>query len=227
MQISHLLPAPLKLSSSVQVKVMSYRILGQIIENAILPANQKFVLIVLANFHNDELQKAWPSQETLCRVTSLSRRTINRALRELEKKGHITTSKERTSGQYPHSIYRINHVSERHMVEKVGAKNDLTMCQKKPSPCATAAHYPLRNLKNTLNNNDDNKRFKKSSKKTLSEKQLNFARNLAAKYYKRFKEEYYSFDLILGDIEAYLLTSQRDQDWRKLGNGLPPPSTFK
>ena len=124
LQTSHLLPAPLKLSSSVQVKVMSYRILGQIIENAILPANQKFVLIVLANFHNDELQKAWPSQETLCRVTSLSRRTINRALRELEKKGHITTSKERTSGQYPHSIYRINHVSERHMVEKVGAKND-------------------------------------------------------------------------------------------------------
>ena len=190
-------------------------------------ANQKFVLIVLANFHNDEPKKACPSQETLCRVTSLSRRTINRALRELEKKGHITTSKERTSGQYPHSIYRINHVSERHMVEKVGARNDLTMCQKKPSPCATTAHYPLRNLKNTLNNNDDNEGLKKSSKKPLSEKQLNFARNLAAKYYKRFKEEYYSFDLILRDIEAYLLTNQRDQDWRKLGNGLPPPSTFK
>ena len=162
LQTSHLLPAPLKLSSSVQVKVMSYRILGQIIENAILPANQKFVLIVLANFHNDELQKAWPSQETLCRVTSLSRRTINRALRELEKKGHITTSKERTSGQYPHSIYRINHVSERHMVEKVGAKNDLTMCQKKPSPCATAAHYPLRNLKNPLKGNSET--IRKNSK---------------------------------------------------------------
>ena len=113
------------------------------------------------------------------------------------------------------------------MVGEAGAKNDLTMCQKKPSPCATVAHYPLRNLKNTLNNNDDNKGLKKSSKKTLSEKQLNFAKNLAAKYYKSFKEEHYSFDLILRDVEAYLLTSQRDQDWRKLGNGLPPPSAFK
>ena len=140
---------------------MSYRILGQIIENEVLPANQKFVLIVLANFYNDELQKAWPSQETLCRVTSLSRRTINRALRELEKKGHITTSKERTSGQYPHSSYRINHVSERHMVEKVGAKNDLTMCQKTPSPCATVAHYPLRTLEKPLKENS--KKIRKNS----------------------------------------------------------------
>ena len=113
------------------------------------------------------------------------------------------------------------------MVKEVGVKNDQTMCQKEPSPCSTVRHYPLRTLKNTLNNNDDNKGFKKSSKKPLSEKQLNFARNLAAKYYKRFKEEYYSFDLILRDVEAYLLTSQRDQDWRDLGNGLPPPSAFK
>ena len=136
--------APLKLNSSVQVRVMSYRILGQIIKNAILPANQKLALRVLANFHNDELQKAWPSKETLCRVTSLSRRTINRTLRELEKKGHITTSKERTNGQYPQNVYQINHAPQRRMVEKVGAKNDLTMCQKKPSPCATVVHYPLR-----------------------------------------------------------------------------------
>jgi hypothetical protein len=64
-------------------------------------------------------------------------------------------------------------------------------------------------------------------KKVLSEKQKFFSRNLALKYYNQFKEEHYSFELILRDVETYLLTSQRDQDWRKLGNGLPPPSTFK
>ena len=202
---------------------MSYRILGQIIENEVLPANQKFVLIVLANFYNDELKKAWPSQETLCRLTSLSRATINRALRELNKKGHITVWKERSSGQYPHNVYRINHVSGGYMVKEVGVKNDQTMCQKEPSPCSTVRHYPSRNRMNTVNNNEDNKGLKKF----LTEKQLNYARNLAAKYYNRFKEEYYSFDLILRDVEAYLLTSQSDQDWRELGNGLPPPSTFK
>ena len=142
---------------------MSYRILGQIIENAVLPANQKFVLIVLANFHNDELQKAWPSQETLCRLTSLSRATINRALRELNKKGHITVWKERSSGQYPHNVYRINHVSGRHMVKEVGVKNDQTMCQKEPSPCSTVRHYPLRTL---------NKPLKKNSKKVNRDSKL-------------------------------------------------------
>ena len=125
---------------------MSYRMLGKIIENAILPANQKLVLIVLANFHNDGLQKAWPSQETLCRLTSLSRATINRALKELKDKGHISIWKERTSGQYVHSVYRINHVSERHMVEEVGLKSEQTMYQKGGSPCRTVRHYPLRTL---------------------------------------------------------------------------------
>ena len=51
-----------------------------------------------------------------------------------------------------------------------------------PSPCATVTHYPLETLKNTLNNNDDNEGLKKSSKKPLSEKQLNFARSLATQY---------------------------------------------
>ena len=38
------------------------------------------------------------------------------------------------------------------MVEEVSAKNDKTTCQKEPKPCATVAHYPLRTLKNTLDN---------------------------------------------------------------------------
>jgi DNA-binding transcriptional MocR family regulator len=141
---------------------MSYRILGKIIENAILPANQKLVLIVLANFHNDELQKAWPSQETLCRLTGLSRATINRALKELKDKGHISIWKERTSGQYAHSVYRINHVSERHMVEEVGLKSEQTMYQKGGSPCRTVRHHPLRTLNKPLKENS--KKIRRNSR---------------------------------------------------------------
>ena len=215
------------LNTKVLAEIMSLMIIGHVIHNVSLPPTQKLVLIVLADFYNEAFGKAWPSQDTLCVVTGLSLRSINRAIRELKRKGHIKVWKERSAGQYPHNVYRINHAPQRRMVEEVGAKNDLTMCQKTPSPYATVAHYPLRTLKNTLNTNDDNEGLKKSSKKPLSEKQLTFARNLAAKYYKRFKEEHYSFDLILRDVEAYLSTNQRDQDWRKLGNGLPPPSAFK
>ena len=116
----------------------------------VLASSIYFVLIVLANFHNDELQKAWPSQETLCRLTGLSRATINRALKELKDKGHISIWKERTSGQYPHSVYRINYVSERDIVEEAGLKSEQTMYQKGGSPCRTVRHYPLTTLKNTL-----------------------------------------------------------------------------
>ena len=136
---------------------MSFKILGYVIHNVSLPPTQKLVLIVLADFYNEESGKAWPSQETLCRLTSLSRATINRALRELNKKGHITVWKERSSGQYPHNVYRINHVSKRHMVEEVGVKNDQTMCQKDPSPCSTVRHYPLTTLKNTLDSGSNKK----------------------------------------------------------------------
>ena len=129
---------------------MSFEILGHVIHNVSLPPNQKLVLIVLADFYNEESGKAWPSQDTLCMLTGLSRATLNRALKELKDKGHITIWKERTSGQYPHSAYRINHVSERDIVEEVGLKSEQTMYQKGALPCRTVRHYPLRTLKNTL-----------------------------------------------------------------------------
>ena len=196
---------------------MSHRILGQIIENAILPANQKFVLIVLANFYNDELQKAWPSQETLCRLTSLSRATINRALKELKDKGHISIWKERTSGQYAHSVYRINHVPERHMVEEVSLKNEQTMYQKGRLLCRTVRHYPLRTLNKSLN-----QKFEKK-KEVLSKKQKKFAENLARKLQENYPNEYYPLQPLYKDYKECLLTAQTDDNIKRLENGLPNP----
>ena len=37
----------------------------------------------------------------------------------------------------------------------MGAKNDLPMCQKKPTPCATVAHYPLTTLNKPLKGNSE------------------------------------------------------------------------
>ena len=132
---------------------MSFQILGHVIHNVSLPATQKLVLIVLADFYNEESGKAWPSQDTLCTVTGLSLRSINRVIRELKRKGHIKVWKERSAGQYPHNAYRINHAPQRHMVEKVGAKNNQTTRQKDRKPCATLADYPLRTLNKPLKEN--------------------------------------------------------------------------
>ena len=146
------LAAPLKPNTKALAKTMSFKILGHVIHNVSLPPTQKLVLIVLADFYNEDSGKAWPSQDTICAVTGLSPRSINRAIRELKRQGHIRVWKERSAGQYSHNVYRINHTPQRHMVEEVGAKNDQTTCQKEPKPCATVAHYPLRTRKNTLDN---------------------------------------------------------------------------
>ena len=138
------LAAPLKPNTKALAKTMSFKILRHVIHNVYLPPTQKLVLIVLADFYNEESGKAWPSQDTLCMLTGLSRATLNRALKELKDKGHITIWKERTSGQYPHSAYRINHVSERDIVEEMGLKTEQTMYQKGALPCRTVRHYPLR-----------------------------------------------------------------------------------
>ena len=149
------LAAPLKPNTKALAKTMSFKILGHVIHNVSLPPTQKLVLIVLADFYNEESGKAWPSQDTLCMLTGLSRATLNRVLKELKDKGHITVWKQRFSGQYPHNVYRINHVSERHMVEEVSLKSEQTMYQKGGSPCRTVRHYPLTTLKNTLDSVKD------------------------------------------------------------------------
>ena len=141
--------------NTVWPEIMSLKIIGYVIHNISLPPTQKLVLIVLADFYNEKRGKAWPSQDTLCDVTGLSLRSINRALSELKKRELITIWKERSSGQYPHNVYRINHVSERHMVLNAAAKNEHTTCQKGTKPYATVAHNPLGTLKKPLNKDSD------------------------------------------------------------------------
>ena len=68
---------------------MSYKVIGHVIHDVSLPPTQKLVLIVLADFYNEDFGKAWPSQDTICAITGLSLRSINRAISELKKKGHI------------------------------------------------------------------------------------------------------------------------------------------
>lgn len=59
----------------------------------------------------------------------------------------------------------------------------------------------------------------------LTDKQKEFAHAALAKLWDREKlgEQGYSFQDILSDVHAYMMTNQTDDDWRKLGNGLSKP----
>ena len=103
------------------------------------------------------------------------------------------------------------------MAEEVCLKCEQTMSQKGPSPCLTVRHYPLRTNKDPLNKKVEKK------EKMLSEKQKKFAENLARKLQEKHFEEFYALEILYKDCKEFLLTAQTDDDWRKIGNGLPNP----
>ena len=87
------LAAPLKPNIKALAKTMSFKILGHVIYNVSLPPTQKLVQFVLADFYNEGSGKAWPSQDTLCMLSGLSKATLNRALKELKDKGLLRSGK--------------------------------------------------------------------------------------------------------------------------------------
>ena len=67
---------------------------------------QKLLLMVLADYHNTELDQAWPSQATLARDCEMPERTVRYELSKLESAGFITTL--RKGNQYQPTLYRLN-----------------------------------------------------------------------------------------------------------------------
>jgi len=59
------------------------------LETTGLPANEKLILILLADHADDETGRCWPSQPYIARRSGLTRETINRTTKRLEGKGLI------------------------------------------------------------------------------------------------------------------------------------------
>jgi len=57
-----------------------------------LPTYEKFVLIMLSNYA-DDAGRCWPSIETLCNETGLSRPTVKRSLRKLVERKILMKAK--------------------------------------------------------------------------------------------------------------------------------------
>ena len=116
-----------------------------------LSRREKQVLVWLADFYNDEKGCAWPSQDKLAEIAVYSRSTINKACKELRKKGLISwTKKMREFGRFHSNQYKLHRVAIDHMV---GGHN--TVYQNETSPCSKTKHKLLyRTLNRTLNDSD-------------------------------------------------------------------------
>jgi hypothetical protein len=59
-----------------------------------LPPGEKLVLLALADQGNDAGLQCWPSLASISKKSGQNERTVRRALRSLEQKGHLTAGEE-------------------------------------------------------------------------------------------------------------------------------------
>lgn len=74
-----------------------------------LPPRDKFVLVALCDYYNDDQQAAWMKQGTLAEKTGYARCTVNAALQALEHQHGLITSEARSypDGRRASNTYRI------------------------------------------------------------------------------------------------------------------------
>lgn len=95
---------------------MSITLMSSILELD-LPSSEKFTLLVMADFANDEGKSVYPSQETIAYKTSLSRQTVNVCVASLVNKKLIGKVGRRTPGQLEYEL-NCKHIKELSAIEK-------------------------------------------------------------------------------------------------------------
>lgn len=128
---------------------MSFRIMAEVFETD-LPATEKFVLLAIANFVDDEKGYAWPSQETLASKTSFSRQTVSKAIKKLQQKGILISQRRSEKGKSTSNLYRINRVALVDTQANNVAQNDNEVSISDTEVCKGGLHKPLGTLNETL-----------------------------------------------------------------------------
>lgn len=82
---------------------MSFQAMAKAVEIK-LPTHEKFVLIMLANYANEQ-GKCWPSVATLSGDTGLSLAAVKKALKKLVERGLISRQSQSKGGRKTSSMY--------------------------------------------------------------------------------------------------------------------------
>lgn len=72
-----------------------------------LPTNEKFLLIMLANYASNEDGDCFPAIETLMRDTALARSTVRKCLVNLQTKGYISAHERWSNGRQLSNSYQM------------------------------------------------------------------------------------------------------------------------
>lgn len=181
---------------------------------------EKAVLKAIADYFNDELGYAWPSQEKLAEDTCYNRSTISRACKKLKNKGLLSWKKDmRSSGHFSSNRYELHHVADSHAAENLEEEEVTAVLTKAPSPCRTGQQKHLAEpLVSNLNLHESQKKHKE-----LTEGQRKLAEIWASKLLSKVPGQFYVLSEVIKDCEKFLSSEQSERNWRELGNGLPNP----
>lgn len=86
---------------------MSIHALNWAFEQQVGPSSTKFILVCMANYANESFE-AYPSIATICRLTSLDRKTVITGLARLVRRGFIADTGRRVGATRTIPVYKFN-----------------------------------------------------------------------------------------------------------------------
>ena len=110
------------------------------------------IRVAIANFVNEKTGYAWPSQDTIARKASLTRQTVNKAIKSLVRKNYLVSVRRSDKGKSTSNIYQINRVAFFDCQQHHVAENDNEVSNSSAEVCKGELHKPLGTTIETLNN---------------------------------------------------------------------------
>lgn len=128
----------------------------QVLEDEGLSVYEKMVYVVLRSFCNPHKSEAWPSIQTISRLSGISRRQVIRTLKALEDKGYIT---KRANFIYDPETKKAKQTANIYKLEVPGVSVSHSPCvSQTPPPCLTDT--PPGDYQAPKQNNDEHINFK-------------------------------------------------------------------
>lgn len=84
---------------------MSFLLMAKVIKETIPDCYAKWLMVVLADYANEDTHKCWPSLTTIAERTSMDRSTITRKLNWLEEHGYLTRQRGNNQRSTVYTLY--------------------------------------------------------------------------------------------------------------------------
>ena len=182
-------------------------------------------LVAIASYQNEKKNTpCYASQQKLAEEIGVSKKTITRIQNYCKKMGLISVK-----NKFEKKHQKTNHISINENYVNTFLRASGKFDRDRLSNLG-GTERPIDMVKMTHNkNNYKNKDNIIYTKKELTNKQKDWFNKLASNYIRKQKIEngqYYKFNKIVSDLEKYLKGEQKEENWLKIGNGIPFSSIF-